>query len=85
MKSMPEGPFGDHLGYYSLRHDFPVMRVEKVYHRDRAISGPSRSSAGRRQNTIFGQLIHHYSVSPRQLPGCTPCMPWTPSRRPPFA
>src|SRR5688572_21272720 len=24
----PEGPFGDHLGYYSLRHDFPVVRVE---------------------------------------------------------
>jgi 4-hydroxy-3-polyprenylbenzoate decarboxylase len=26
----PEGPFGDHLGYYSLTHDFPVMRVHKV-------------------------------------------------------
>ncbi|MEW6282441.1 MAG: UbiD family decarboxylase, partial [Candidatus Eremiobacterota bacterium] len=23
----PEGPFGDHLGYYSLRHDFPVLQV----------------------------------------------------------
>ncbi|MGW8258406.1 MAG: UbiD family decarboxylase, partial [Thermoguttaceae bacterium] len=33
----PEGPFGDHLGYYSLRHDFPVMRVEHVYHRQGAI------------------------------------------------
>ena len=33
----PEGPFGDHLGYYSLRHDFPVLRVERVYHRDGAI------------------------------------------------
>ena len=30
----PEGPFGDHLGYYSLRHPFPVLRVEHVYHRD---------------------------------------------------
>ncbi|MCB0535643.1 MAG: UbiD family decarboxylase, partial [Saprospiraceae bacterium] len=29
----PEGPFGDHLGYYSLKHDFPVMEVERVYHR----------------------------------------------------
>ncbi|MDX1409479.1 MAG: UbiD family decarboxylase, partial [Saprospiraceae bacterium] len=29
----PEGPFGDHLGYYSLAHDFPVMQVERVYHR----------------------------------------------------
>ena len=25
-----EGPFGDHLGYYSLKHQFPVMRVHKV-------------------------------------------------------
>ena len=29
-KKKPEGPFGDHLGYYSLTHDFPVMEVEKV-------------------------------------------------------
>src|SRR5205085_12228910 len=31
-QTKPEGPFGDHLGYYSLRHDFPVLRVNKVYH-----------------------------------------------------
>lgn len=33
----PEGPFGDHLGYYSLAHDFPVLKVGKVYHRRDAI------------------------------------------------
>ncbi len=32
-RTKPEGPFGDHLGYYSLTHDFPVMTIEKVYHR----------------------------------------------------
>ena len=26
----PEGPFGDHLGYYSLIHDFPVMKIHKA-------------------------------------------------------
>src|SRR5262245_23011260 len=31
---LPEGPFGDHLGYYSLAHPFPVLMVEKVYHRE---------------------------------------------------
>src|SRR5207244_1021466 len=36
-KLLPEGPFGDHLGYYSLAHDFPVLRVEHVYHRHDAI------------------------------------------------
>ena len=29
----PEGPFGDHLGYYSLQHDFPVLQVDRVWHR----------------------------------------------------
>src|SRR5258706_9056869 len=36
-KMLPEGPFGDHLGYYSLKHPFPVLRVEAVYHRKDAI------------------------------------------------
>src|SRR5262249_15021296 len=34
---LPEGPFGDHLGYYSLAHDFPVLNVERVYHRTDAV------------------------------------------------
>ncbi len=32
-----EGPFGDHYGYYSLAHDYPVFNVEKIYHRKDAI------------------------------------------------
>jgi 4-hydroxy-3-polyprenylbenzoate decarboxylase len=32
-----EGPFGDHLGYYSLKHDFPLMKVHKVYAKKDAI------------------------------------------------
>lgn len=28
----PEGPFGDHYGYYSLLHDYPVFRVKNIYH-----------------------------------------------------
>ena len=36
-KTLPEGPFGDHLGYYSLAHDFPFIQVEAVYHRRDAI------------------------------------------------
>jgi UbiD family decarboxylase len=34
---MPEGPFGDHYGYYSLRHDYPVFQVERIYRRQDAI------------------------------------------------
>lgn len=33
----PEGPFGDHFGYYSLTHDFPVFHCNKIYHRKNAI------------------------------------------------
>ncbi|WP_423842041.1 UbiD family decarboxylase [Acanthopleuribacter pedis] len=36
-KRAPEGPFGDHYGYYSLQHDYPYLEVEKIYHRDGAI------------------------------------------------
>ena len=36
-RQMPEGPFGDHLSYYSMVHDFPVIRVEHVYYRKRPI------------------------------------------------
>lgn len=33
----PEGPFGDHYGYYSLQHDFPVFRAKAMAHRADAI------------------------------------------------
>jgi 4-hydroxybenzoate decarboxylase subunit C len=32
-----EGPFGDHFGYYSLEHDFPVFHCHTLYHRKGAI------------------------------------------------
>jgi 4-hydroxy-3-polyprenylbenzoate decarboxylase len=49
-ETKPEGPFGDHLGYYSLVHDFPVMRVERSA-TARTRSGRSPWSAGRRRRT----------------------------------
>ncbi len=32
-----EGPFGDHYGYYSLRHDYPVFQVQRMFCRRDAI------------------------------------------------
>ena len=55
---LPEGPFGDHLGYYSLTHDFPVMKVEGVYHRDDAIWPFTVVGRPPQEDTIFGELIH---------------------------
>ena len=34
---LPEGPFGDHYGYYSLQHDYPFLNVDRIYHRDGAV------------------------------------------------
>ncbi len=55
---LPEGPFGDHLGYYSLTHDFPVLRVERVYHRPGAIWPFTVVGRPPQEDTSFGDLIH---------------------------
>ena len=67
----PEGPFGDHLGYYSLRHDFPVMTVERVYHRTGAIWPFTVVGRPPQEDTAFGQLIHELTeqVIPSVIPG----------------
>ena len=54
----PEGPFGDHLGYYSLAHDFPVLKVEKVFHRDGAIWPFTVVGRPPQEDTSFGAIIH---------------------------
>ncbi|MGD9125780.1 MAG: UbiD family decarboxylase, partial [Planctomycetia bacterium] len=68
---LPEGPFGDHLGYYSLAHPFPVMRVEKVYHRRDAIWPFTVVGRPPQEDTVFGEFIHTLTelAIPRTLPG----------------
>lgn len=67
----PEGPFGDHLGYYSLQHPFPVMRVDRIYHRDDAIWSFTVVGRPPQEDTAFGELIHDLTgpVIPTVLPG----------------
>ncbi|MCY2985156.1 MAG: UbiD family decarboxylase [Planctomycetota bacterium] len=66
-----EGPFGDHLGYYAKEHEFPWMRVEKVYHRDGAIWPFTVVGRPPQEDTTFGQLIHELTgpIIPTVLPG----------------
>lgn len=68
---LPEGPFGDHLGYYSLAHEFPVLKVEKVYHRAHAIWPFTVVGRPPQEDSIFGELIHELTgpVIPTVLPG----------------
>ena len=54
----PEGPFGDHLGYYSLKHDFPFMKVHKVYHRKDAVWPFTVVGRPPQEDSQFGKLIH---------------------------
>jgi 4-hydroxy-3-polyprenylbenzoate decarboxylase len=55
---LPEGPFGDHLGYYSLAHPFPVLNVERVYHREGAIWPFTVVGRPPQEDTSFGAIIH---------------------------
>ncbi|WP_153797478.1 UbiD family decarboxylase [Foetidibacter luteolus] len=57
-ENKPEGPFGDHLGYYSLRHPFPLMRVHKVYAKRDAIWPFTVVGRPPQEDTSFGELIH---------------------------
>jgi 4-hydroxy-3-polyprenylbenzoate decarboxylase len=70
-ETRPEGPFGDHLGYYSLKHDFPVMRVERVTHRPGAIWPFTVVGRPPQEDTSFGEFIHELTapVLPSVLPG----------------
>ncbi len=67
----PEGPFGDHLGYYSLKHDFPVMEVDKVYHRKDAIWHFTAVGRPPAEDSSFGYLIHKIvaRLTPQEFPG----------------
>lgn len=67
----PEGPFGDHLGYYSLTHDFPVMKVHKVYARKNAIWPFTVVGRPPQEDTSFGQLIHKITgkALQQEIPG----------------
>jgi 4-hydroxy-3-polyprenylbenzoate decarboxylase len=57
-RQLPEGPFGDHLGYYSLAHDFPVLKVERVCHRADAVWPFTVVGRPPQEDTGFGELIH---------------------------
>ncbi len=67
----PEGPFGDHLGYYSKQHPFPWLKVQGVYHRTDAVWPFTVVGRPPQEDTTFGQLIHELTgpIVPTVLPG----------------
>ncbi len=56
-KRHPEGPFGDHYGYYSLKHDYPIVNVQAVYHRKNAIYPATVVGKPRQEDFFLGDYI----------------------------
>jgi len=53
----PEGPFGDHYGYNSLKHDYPVFHVERLYHRRDAIFPATVVGRPRQEDFYIGDFL----------------------------
>ena len=70
-ENKPEGPFGDHLGYYSLKHDFPLLKIKNIYHRKNAIWSFTVVGRPPQEDTSFGALIHDITGAaiPKEIPG----------------
>jgi 4-hydroxy-3-polyprenylbenzoate decarboxylase len=71
LQNKPEGPFGDHLGYYSLTHPFPLMKVNNVYAKKNAIWAFTVVGRPPQEDTSFGELIHELTgkAIPQEVPG----------------
>jgi len=67
----PEGPFGDHYGYYSLQHDFPVFHVDHVWHRKDAIYPATIVGKPRQEDYYLGEFLQRLlsPAFPLALPG----------------
>ncbi len=67
----PEGPFGDHYGYYSLQHDYPVFEVEKVARRRDAIYPATVVGKPRQEDFYIGDLLQELlsPLFPLVMPG----------------
>jgi 3-polyprenyl-4-hydroxybenzoate decarboxylase len=66
-----EGPFGDHYGYYSLRHDYPVFEVEWLARRRDAIYPATVVGKPRQEDFFLGDLLQKLlsPLFPLVMPG----------------
>lgn len=67
----PEGPFGDHYGYYSLTHDFPVFHVSHIWHRKDAIYPATVVGKPRQEDYYLGEFLQKLlsPAFPMAMPG----------------
>ncbi len=67
----PEGPFGDHYGYYSLRHEYPIFQVRHLAHRHGAIYPATVVGKPRQEDFFIGDLLQELlsPLFPLVMPG----------------
>ncbi|MDA8442211.1 MAG: UbiD family decarboxylase [Peptococcaceae bacterium] len=67
----PEGPFGDHYGYYSWQHEFPIFNLKQVYHRQDAIYPATVVGKPRQEDYYIGEYLQSLlaPVFPVVMPG----------------
>lgn len=53
----PEGPFGDHYGYNSLTHDYPVFQVDRLYHRQDAVYPATVVGRPKQEDFYIGDFL----------------------------
>jgi 4-hydroxybenzoate decarboxylase subunit C len=52
-----EGPFGDHYGYYALKHPFPIFQIDRIYHRRNAIFPATVVGRPRQEDHYIGDYL----------------------------
>jgi 4-hydroxybenzoate decarboxylase subunit C len=67
----PEGPFGDHYGYYSWIHDFPLFECDAIYHRKDAIYPATVVGKPRQEDFYIGDYLQQMlsPLFPVVMPG----------------
>jgi len=67
----PEGPFGDHYGYYSLRHPYPVLHVDRVLRRRDAVFPATVVGKPRQEDLYIGDFLQELlsPLFPVVMPG----------------
>jgi 3-polyprenyl-4-hydroxybenzoate decarboxylase len=66
-----EGPFGDHYGYYSLQHDYPVFHAEAIFHRRDAVYPATVVGKPRQEDFFIGDYLQQLlsPLFPQVMPG----------------
>ena len=67
----PEGPFGDHYGYYSLKHDYPVFHCKEIWHAKDAVFPVTVVGKPRQEDYFIGEYLQKLlsPIFPLVMPG----------------